>query len=76
MDRSQASTTLGETGGDTVSMTWLGETTPQAGQSGLNGYLVGTALFGVLLVVLVILQIRARKFSPWLYWSTIVASTT
>jgi len=69
-------TTLGETGGDSVSMTWLGETTPQAGQSGLNGYLVGTALFGVLLVVLVILQIRARKFSPWLYWSTIVASTT
>jgi uncharacterized membrane-anchored protein len=69
-------TTLGETGGDTVSMTWLGETTPEAGQSGLNGYLVGTGLFGVLLVALVILQIRARKFNPWLYWATIVASTT
>src|SRR5262249_36603564 len=40
-------TTLGETGGDTVSMTWLGETTPEAGQSGLNGYLVGTAIFGI-----------------------------
>ena len=39
-------TTLGETGGDSVSMSWLGETTEQAGQSGLNGYLVGTALFG------------------------------
>jgi len=69
-------TTLGETGGDTVSMTWLGETTAQAGQSGLNGYLVGTAMFGVALIVLVWLQIRARRFNPWLYWATIVASTT
>lgn len=69
-------TTLGETGGDTVSMSWLGETTAQAGQSGLNGYLVGTAMFGAALVVLVWLQIRARAFSPWLYWATIVASTT
>src|SRR6476469_9477835 len=69
-------TTLGETGGDTVSMTWLGETTPAAGQSGLNGYLVGTGLFGVMLLILVWLQIRPRKFNPWLYWATIVASTT
>ena len=69
-------TTLGETGGDTVSMSWLGETTPQAGQSALNGYLVGTAMFGVALIVLVWLQIRARRFNPWLYWATIVASTT
>ena len=66
-------TTLGETGGDTVSMSWLGETTPQAGQSALNGYLVGTAMFGVALIVLVWLQIRARRFNPWLYWATIVA---
>jgi uncharacterized membrane-anchored protein len=69
-------TTLGETGGDTVSMTWLGETTPGAGQSGLNGYLVGTALFGAALLVLVLLQIRANRFNAWLYWATIVASTT
>ena len=69
-------TTLGETGGDTVSMTWLGETTSAAGQSGVNGYLVGTAIFGVALVVLVWLQVRARGFNPWLYWATIVASTT
>jgi len=69
-------TTLGETGGDSVSMSWLGETTPAAGLSGLNGYLVGTALFGVLLAVLVAVQIRARRFHPWLYWATIVASTT
>jgi uncharacterized membrane-anchored protein len=59
-----AATTLGETGGDTVTMT-------------LNwGYLVGTALFLSLLLVLVILQIAAKRFYPWLYWATIVASTT
>ena len=59
-----AATTLGETGGDTVTMT-------------LNwGYLLGTALFLSLLVVFVILQIAARKFHPYLYWATIVASTT
>ena len=69
-------TTLGETGGDTVSMSWLGETTPEAGQGGLNGYLVGTAMFGLLLIVLIWLQIRAKGFNPWLYWATIIASTT
>ena len=66
-------TTLGETGGDTVTMTWLGETTPHPVP---GGYLIGTAIFGVLLVVLVWTQIRARDFNPWLYWATIVASTT
>ena len=69
-------TTLGETGGDTVSMTWLGETGPDAADAAVNGYLVGTGLFGVLLVVLVWAQIRARAFNPWLYWATIIASTT
>lgn len=59
-----AATTLGETGGDTVSMT-------------LNwGYLVGTGIFLALLVALVIWQIVAKKFHPFLYWATIVASTT
>jgi uncharacterized membrane-anchored protein len=66
-------TTLGETGGDTVTMTWLGETTSHPVP---NGYLIGTAIFGLLLVVLVWAQVRARKFNPWLYWATIVASTT
>ena len=66
-------TTLGETGGDTVTMSWLGETTDNAVP---GGYLIGTALFAVALVVLVLLQIRARRFNPWLYWTTIVASTT
>jgi len=59
-----AATTLGETGGDTITMT-------------LNwGYLAGTALFLALLVVLVLIQIAASKFHPFLYWATIVASTT
>ncbi len=57
-------------------MSWLGETTPGAGEGGINGYLIGTAIFGVLMLVLVWAQIRARKFNPWLYWATIVASTT
>ena len=59
-----AATTLGETGGDTVTMT-------------LNwGYLAGTALFLGLLVALVGAQIRSTQFRPFLYWATIVASTT
>ena len=69
-------TTLGETGGDAVSMSWLGETTPEAGASGLNGYLVGTGLFGALLILFVWAQVRAKAFNPWLYWATIIASTT
>ncbi|MFL6720503.1 MAG: hypothetical protein ACJ8FT_01695 [Sphingomonas sp.] len=66
-------TTLGETGGDTVTMSWLGATTDRAVPF---GYAIGTAIFGVLLIVLVWAQIRARNFNPWLYWATIVASTT
>ena len=59
-----AATTLGETGGDSVTMTldW--------------GYLAGTALFLALLVSLVVLQILAKRFRPLLYWATIIASTT
>jgi uncharacterized membrane-anchored protein len=59
-----AATTLGETGGDSVTMTldW--------------GYLLGTALFLSILCALVLAQILARKFQPILYWATIVASTT
>jgi uncharacterized membrane-anchored protein len=69
-------TTLGETGGDAVTMSWLGETTPAAGASGVSGYLIGTAIFGVILIGLVLAQIRARAFHPILYWATIIASTT
>ncbi len=57
-------TTLGETGGDTVSMT-------------MNlGYLTGTGIFLAALVVLVVAQIMAKAFNPWLYWASIIASTT
>src|SRR6185437_3337307 len=65
-------TTLGETGGDTITMSWLGETTSEA--TGY-GYLIGTALVAVPFIALVIVQIIARKFHPFLYWVTIIAST-
>src|SRR4051812_44444632 len=66
-------TTLGETGGDAVTMSWLGETTEEA--TG-RGYLIGTAIFGVIFVAAVLVQIKAKKFHPLLYWFTIVATTT
>jgi uncharacterized membrane-anchored protein len=64
-------TTLGETGGDSVTMTWL-----KADVMVNLGYLVGSAIFFSVLIVLVIIQIAAKKFHPFLYWATIVASTT
>ena len=58
-----AATTLGETGGDALSMS-------------LNlGYAVSTVIFFVLFAVTVALQIRAKAFRPFLYWSVIVATT-
>lgn len=66
-------TTLGETGGDAVTMSWLGETTPEG--NGL-GYLIGTGIFGLLFLAAVFVQIKAKKFHPFLYWFTIVATTT
>jgi uncharacterized membrane-anchored protein len=57
-------TTLGETGGDAVSMS-------------MNlGYLVGTAIFAVIFMGAVFVQMSARKFHPVIYWTTIVATTT
>ena len=57
-------TTLGETGGDAVSMS-------------MNlGYLVGTAIFAVIFFAAVGVQISAKKFHPVIYWVTIVATTT
>ncbi|HXF59840.1 MAG TPA: hypothetical protein VN539_08440 [Candidatus Saccharimonadales bacterium] len=59
-----AATTLGETGGDAVTMS-------------MNlGYLVGTAIFAVVFFVCVAFQVRAKHFHPFLYWTTIVATTT
>lgn len=57
-------TTLGETGGDAVTMSM-----------GL-GYLTGTAIFATLFLVVVLAQIRAKSFHSVLYWTTIVATTT
>ena len=64
-------TTLGETGGDAITMTWL-----KADVMVNTGYLVGSAIFLTALIVLVSVQIAAKRFHPFLYWSTIVASTT
>jgi uncharacterized membrane-anchored protein len=59
-----AATTLGETGGDAVTMT-------------LNlGYLIGTAIFATVFVVAVAAQVAAKRFHPFLYWFVIVATTT
>src|SRR5665811_1863773 len=59
-----AATTLGETGGDAVSMS-------------MNlGYLVGTVIFAAVFLIAVAAQIRAKKFHPFVYWTTIIATTT
>jgi uncharacterized membrane-anchored protein len=57
-------TTLGETGGDAVSMSMH------------LGYLLSTAIFSAVFVVFVIAQIYAKRFHPFLYWATIIATTT
>jgi uncharacterized membrane-anchored protein len=57
-------TTLGETGGDTLSMSMH------------LGYLVSTGIFAVIFLAAVIVQIRAKKFHPVIYWTTIIATTT
>jgi uncharacterized membrane-anchored protein len=65
-------TTLGETGGDSVTMTWL-----HADQNAHNGgYLIGTGIFLAVFVGAVSAQIWTKKFDPWVYWFAIVASTT
>lgn len=57
-------TTLGETGGDAVSMS-------------MNlGYLVSTGIFAVIFIIAVIAQVSAKQFHPVLYWTTIIATTT
>src|SRR5207342_1096362 len=57
-------TTLGETGGDAVSMSMD------------LGYLVSTGIFAVIFIAAVIVQIVAKKFHPVIYWTTIIATTT
>src|SRR5271154_5061420 len=59
-----AATTLGETGGDAVSMS-------------MNlGYLLSTGIFAVFFIAFVFAQIKAARFHPFLYWATIIATTT
>lgn len=59
-----AATTLGETGGDAVSMS-------------MNlGYLVGTGIFAAIFLAAVVAQVKAKGFHPLLYWTTIIATTT
>ena len=57
-------TTLGETGGDALSMTWN------------LGYLVSTGIFATILIALIYTQVKSKTYNPWLYWATIIASTT
>ncbi len=59
-----AATTLGETGGDAVSMSMQ------------LGYLVGTGIFAAVFLIAVAAQIKAQRFRPFLYWTTIIATTT
>ena len=59
-----AATTLGETGGDAVSMSMQ------------LGYLVATGIFAAIFLLAVAAQIGAKRYHPWLYWTTIIATTT
>jgi uncharacterized membrane-anchored protein len=59
-----AATTLGETGGDAVTMSMD------------LGYLIGTLIFTTLFLIAVTAQVRAKKFHPFLYWAVIIATTT
>jgi uncharacterized membrane-anchored protein len=58
-----SATTLGETGGDALSM------------SENLGYAVSTGIFFAIFVILLAAQVASRRFSPWLYWAVIVATT-
>ncbi len=68
-------TTLGETAGDAVTMTWFGETGGHPLFPGHIGYLYGTFLLGLPLIALIFVQIKVKAFQPLLYWATIIAST-
>lgn len=57
-------TTLGETGGDALSMSMD------------LGYLLSTGIFAVIFIIAVAAQIAAHKFHPSIYWITIIATTT
>jgi len=59
-----AATTLGETAGDALSMS-------------MNlGYILSSCIFTVIFIALVSMQIKAKQYKPWLYWATIISTTT
>jgi uncharacterized membrane-anchored protein len=65
-------TTIGETGGDAVTMSLF-----HADKDANNGgYLIGTCLFMALFIAVVVIQITMKRFHPFIYWVTIVATTT
>lgn len=59
-----AATTLGETGGDAVTMSMD------------LGYLTGTLIFAIIFLIAVVVQIKRHSFNKWIYWFTVVATTT
>lgn len=69
-------TSIGEIGADALTMSYFGETTE--GVTGFwhdYGYLVGAAIFMAIFIIAVAVQIAAKKFHPFIYWTTIVATT-
>lgn len=69
-------TSIGEVGADALTMSYFGETTE--GVTGFwhdYGYLVGAAVFLGIFLIAVIVQIASKKFHPFIYWTTIVATT-
>ncbi|MFL6373029.1 MAG: hypothetical protein ACJ73D_00030 [Pyrinomonadaceae bacterium] len=69
-------TSIGEIGADALTMSYFGETTE--GVTGFwhdYGYLVGAGIFLLIFLVAVAVQIASRKFHPFIYWTTIVATT-
>src|SRR6185436_14200410 len=69
-------TSVGEIGADALTMSYFGETTENVSPFWHEyGYLVGAAIFLVIFIIAVVVQIFARRFHPFLYWTTIVATT-
>jgi uncharacterized membrane-anchored protein len=57
-------TTLGETGGDAVTMTWE------------LGYAVGSLIFLAFFAVMLAAQVASKRYHPFVYWAVVVATTT
>jgi len=57
-------TTLGETGGDAVTMTLQ------------LGYAVGSLIFLAFFAITLAAQVASKKYHPFVYWAVVVATTT